>query len=142
MIVPDINLLIYAYNSDAPHHAAARKWWEGLMNGRRPIGIPAVVTVGFIRIATTSAVLERPFPVAETFDIVESWFSRRQVAWLEPGPRALDIFREAMILSHATGRLATDAYVAALAIENAAELHSNDADFGRFSGLRWVNPLE
>jgi predicted nucleic acid-binding protein len=31
--------------------------------------------------------------------------------------------------------------LAALAIEHHAELHSNDADFSRFPGLRWINPL-
>jgi hypothetical protein len=35
----------------------------------------------------------------------------------------------------------TDAHIAALAVENQAEVHSNDTDFGRFSGLRWTNPL-
>jgi predicted nucleic acid-binding protein len=39
------------------------------------------------------------------------------------------------------GNLTTDARLAAIAIEHQAELHSMDADFGRFSGLRWVNPL-
>jgi predicted nucleic acid-binding protein len=39
------------------------------------------------------------------------------------------------------GDLTTDAQLAALAIEHQAELHSNDADFGRFPELRWVDPL-
>ena len=37
--------------------------------------------------------------------------------------------------------LATDAHLAALAIENQAELHPNDTDFARFSGLAWRNPV-
>ncbi len=141
MIVPDINLLVYAYNRDAPWHEEARVWWEGAMNGRTPVAIPSIVVVGFIRLMTTTAVLERPFPISEAFDVVDSWFDRHQVSLLEPGPRALTLYRSAMTRSNATGRLATDAFLAALAIENAAELHSNDADFGRFPGLRWINPL-
>jgi hypothetical protein len=39
------------------------------------------------------------------------------------------------------GRLTTDAHLAALAIEHQCELCSNDADFARFPGLRWRNPL-
>jgi len=46
-----------------------------------------------------------------------------------------------MHASRASGRLTTDAHLAAMAIENQAELHSNDADFSRFTGLRWINPL-
>ena len=37
--------------------------------------------------------------------------------------------------------LVTDAHLAALAIENQAELQSNDTDFARFSGLAWRNPV-
>jgi hypothetical protein len=39
------------------------------------------------------------------------------------------------------GNLTTDAHLAALAGEHQAELQSTDADFGRFRGLRWVDPL-
>ena len=38
-------------------------------------------------------------------------------------------------------RLTTDAHLAALAMENQANLHTTDADFARFPGLRWENPL-
>lgn len=31
MILPDLNLLIYAYNLSAPDHTAARSWWEDVM---------------------------------------------------------------------------------------------------------------
>jgi len=34
------------------------------------------------------------------------------------------------------GDLTTDAHIAAL------EVHTTDADFARFSGLRWRNPLQ
>ncbi len=37
--------------------------------------------------------------------------------------------------------LATDVQLAAHAIEHGGEVHSNDRDFGRFEGLRWVDPL-
>jgi uncharacterized protein len=57
MIIPDINPLVYAYNSDAPHHTRAREWWEGLMNGSRPVAIPWFVTLGFVRLMTHPAVL-------------------------------------------------------------------------------------
>jgi predicted nucleic acid-binding protein len=50
----------------------------------------------------------------------------------------LESFANLQLLS---SELVTDAHLAALAIENQAELHSNDADFNRFPGLRWRNPL-
>jgi predicted nucleic acid-binding protein len=43
--------------------------------------------------------------------------------------------------SSGSSNLVTDAHLAALAMEHQAELHSNDNDFSRFSGLRWRNPV-
>jgi predicted nucleic acid-binding protein len=43
---------------------------------------------------------------------------------------------------NATANLVSDAYLAALAMEHNATLASTDADFGRFRGLKWINPLE
>jgi len=37
--------------------------------------------------------------------------------------------------------MSMDAHIAALAIDNQAEVHSNDRDFSLFPGLRWNNPL-
>ena len=91
MIIPDVNLLVYAYNSDAPFHPLAKRWWEGCLGGSQPVVIPWVVALGFVRLMTSRAVL--------------------------------------------------DAHIAALAIETQAVVHSNDSDFSRFPGLRWINPL-
>jgi uncharacterized protein len=50
VILPDVNLLIYAYNEDAPHHAAAKSWWEDLLTHGRPVRIPWAVVFGFVRL--------------------------------------------------------------------------------------------
>ena len=57
MIVPDVDLLVYAYNPDAPRHTDARRWWEGLVNGVEIVGIPWVVSTGFIRLSANPSVL-------------------------------------------------------------------------------------
>ena len=36
MIIPDVNLLVYSYNADAPFHLAAKRWWEGCQWLERP----------------------------------------------------------------------------------------------------------
>jgi len=141
MIVPDINLLVYAYNTDAPHHLEARSWWEACLSGTRTVGIPWVVMLGFVRIMSSRAVLLDPMTAAEALGHVLSWLERPQAQILVPGPRHLEILATIMNATGATGRLITDAHLAALAIESQAEVHSNDADFSRFPGLRWRNPL-
>jgi toxin-antitoxin system PIN domain toxin len=141
MIVPDLNLVVYAHNRDAPYHTAARAWWESLLNGAVPVAVPWVVVLGFVRLMTHRAVLVHPLPPADAMTRVRAWFARPNVEHLEPGPRHLDLLQELLTAAGAAGNLTTDAHLAALAIEHQCELHSNDNDFARFSGLRWRNPL-
>ncbi len=141
-MIPDVNLLVYAYNADAPHHEEAREWWESCLSERQTVGIPWVVALGFARIMTSRVVLTDPMESIEALAHVRSWLVRPQAHVLVPGPRHLEILIEIVTSARASGRLTTDAHLAAMAIETQAELHSNDADFSRFPGLRWVNPLE
>lgn len=141
MIVPDVNLLIYAYNRDAPHHQAAKAWWEELLSSDRPVGLPWATMLGFLRLMTHRAVLVTPLEPGKSVAIVRSWHTRSNVTVLEPGPRHLELLGRLFEALGTAGRLATDAHLAALAIEHQGELCSNDTDFARFPGLRWRNPL-
>ncbi len=64
MIIVDANLLLYAVNRDFPDHAQARHWWEPVLVGDRPVRLPWVVALAFIRISTSPKVFSRPLPVA------------------------------------------------------------------------------
>jgi uncharacterized protein len=141
MIVPDINLLLYAYNAGATHHRAARRWWERLLRGDQVVGLPWVVILGFVRLATTRGVFVEPATPLAAVDRVASWLARPGVSLLLPGPGHLETLRRTLSCTSG-GPLTTDAHLAALTIEHQAELHSNDADFSRFPGLRWRNPLD
>jgi toxin-antitoxin system PIN domain toxin len=141
VIVPDVNLLVYAYTARAPHHVAARSWWERLVSGDEPVGMPWAVSLGFLRLMTHPAVLETPMRPEQALAAVESWFERPNVQVLDPGPRHLRILRGLVEDLGLAANLTTDAHLAALAIEHGCTLVSNDADFGRFAGLRWTNPL-
>jgi hypothetical protein len=141
VIVPDLNLLIYAYNDGTPQHTPARRWWEDLLNGTERVGMPWVVTTGFVRLVTQRGPLGRPMTLEQVLDYVQEWFVFPHVAPLNPGAEHLTLFRQALAASGVGGNLATDAHIAALAMEYQAEVHSNDADFARFPGLRWRNPL-
>ncbi|HVR07292.1 MAG TPA: type II toxin-antitoxin system VapC family toxin [Thermoanaerobaculia bacterium] len=141
MILPDLNLLLYAYNSDAPKHERAKTWWETCLSDTRAVGLPWAVIVGYLRLMTTRGVQREPAPMPEAITHVRSWLERPQVEILTPGPRHLDLIDGLLRDARASGNLAVDAHLAALAIENNAEVHSNDSDFSRFPGLRWIDPL-
>jgi uncharacterized protein len=141
VILPDVNLLVYAYNRDAPHHGAARAWWEGLLNGETTVALAWAVSCGFVRLMTHRAVLARPLDPVLAVRHVRSWLERPNVELLDPGPRHLEILERLLGELGVGGNLTTDAHLAALAIEHQCELHSNDTDFARFAGLRWRDPL-
>lgn len=141
MILPDINLLVYAYNRDAPLHAEARAWWEEVLTTGKPVGLPWAVIKGFVRLMTHPSVVERPLRPGEAVSFVREWLEQPGVGILLPGPTHLDLFERLLKEAGVAGRLTTDAHLAALAIEHQCTLCSNDTDFSRFSGLRWINPL-
>jgi len=141
MIIPDVNLLVYAYNTDAPHHREAKRWWGGLMSGRQDVGLPWAVGLGFLRLMTSGKVMARPLTAAEALANVRAWMARTQVQVLTPGVRHLDILDGFAARQLISSTMTANAHLAALAIEFGAEIHSNDADFSRFPGLRCRNPL-
>lgn len=141
MILPDLNLLVYAYNSDAPDHTGARSWWEAVLTEPRPVVLPWAVSLGFLRLMTSRSVLVEPLSASEAIEFIRSWLARPQVRILQPGPGHLDLVDELAKAAGKAGSLTTDIHLAALAIEHGAELHTNDGDFKRFPGLRWTNPL-
>lgn len=141
MILPDINVLIHAYNQDSPRHAAARIWWERTLRSPRPVGLAWVVILGFIRLMTSRTVMENPMRPVEAIRRVRGWLTRPRVEILSPGEGHAEILFGLLEETGVAGSLTTDAHLAALAIEYQAELASTDADFARFRGLRWFNPL-
>ena len=141
MIIPDLNLLLYAYNDGSPNHEGARRWWSALLGGNEPVGVPWSVATGFVRLVTGPHVMGQPAPPDLAIDTVEEWFRLPHVSPVEPGRDHLRLMRRALAATGVGGNLVNDAHVAALAIEQQAEVHTNDADFARFPGVRWRNPL-
>ncbi len=141
MILPDINLLLYAYNPHVPQHAAASHWWESAMNGDELIGLPNEVSLGFVRIASHLRLGAAAVPVERARQVVETWLALPQVRVLTP---SADHFARVMNLvaqAFGGGSLISDAVLAAYAIDHRAVLQTNDGDFARFPGLQWHNPL-
>ncbi|HVS14004.1 MAG TPA: type II toxin-antitoxin system VapC family toxin [Thermoanaerobaculia bacterium] len=141
MILPDVNLLVYAHDELAPLHQPARAWWERALSGRESVALPWAALFGFIRLVTHPSVMRDPLPPSAAVERVRGWLARPAAEILEPGPRHLEIVTRLFAATGVAGALTTDTHLAALAIEHGCELHSNDSDFGRFPGLRWRNPL-
>jgi uncharacterized protein len=141
VIVPDVNLLLYAEIAAFPQHPAARRWWEDLLNGSRQVGLAAASLFGFVRISTNRRVFTEPLAVTDALTRVQRWLDQPNVSFLVPGSGHLPIAFRLLEQLGTAANLSTDVQLAAHAIEHNGEVHSNDGDFARFDGLRWVNPL-
>jgi toxin-antitoxin system PIN domain toxin len=141
MKVVDLNVLLYTVNRDAKHHAAALRWWEAAINGDEPIGLPWVVLLGFLRIATNAAIFPRALDAEAAIAKVDAWLALATTRMVREKDEHWDVLRSLLADSGAAGNLTTDAHLAALTITHGAVLVSFDGDFARFKGLRWETPL-
>ena len=141
MILPDVNLLLYAVDAASPRHGAARNWLEDRLSDTETVALSWSVLTAFVRLSTHPSVFERPLTSAQAFDIVEGWLEQPSVIVVHPGDRHHVRMRELLEPLGTAGNLVPDAHLAALAPEHGATLHSSDHDFARFAGLRWMDPL-
>jgi toxin-antitoxin system PIN domain toxin len=141
VIVPDVNLLVYAVHEESPVHARAARWLRALLDGDEPVGIPWMISIAFLRLVTNRRIFPNPFLVDDALAVVDGWYARRFVSAVEPGQEHWSILKRLLLTSGAAGNLTSDAHLAAICIERGAILHTADADFGRFPGLQWTNPL-
>lgn len=137
----DVNLLLYAVNRDSPRHAAAKPWLERALTGDEPVGFAWSVILAFIRISTNARIMSKPLRSEQAVSIVDEWLSLPAVTLVSPGDEHWRIIRGLLNDAGAAGNLASDAHLAALAIETGADLCSTDTDFARFPKVRWTNPL-
>lgn len=142
MILVDVNLLIYAVDSDSPHHRAARRWLEETLSGETHVGLAWIVLLAFLRITTRPDILVQPLPVAAALEYVEEWLQQPNVEPVSAGASHWPILRNLVAASGLAGNLTTDAHLAAMAIERGASLYSTDHDFQRFAGVDHINPLQ
>lgn len=140
MILPDANLLIYAYNIRTPEHGRAKAWLEECLSSSLPFLLSWQVITAFLRI-TTNRIFPHPLTITAADEIVSNWLAGPNTAIVLPTSRHWPILSRLLETSQATGPLVMDAHLAALAIEHGATLASADHDFKRFDGLKLINPL-
>lgn len=141
MILVDANLLVYAHVCGFPQHVAARRWLDTQIGGPGRVGLPWPSLLAFARLTSSPRIFERPLGIKAAWTQVRAWLGNPNV-WV-PVPTESHAAVLGPLIEAAASRpnLVPDAHLAALAIEHGLVLCSTDADFARFPGLRWQNPL-
>lgn len=141
MILPDVNVLLYAFRSDSTHHGAALAWVEALVNGDEAYGMSPQVLGSVVRLATHPRVFVAPSRLEDALAFARVLLEQPQCTAIVPGTRHWAIFEDLCRRAAASGNLVQDAWFAALAMESGCEWVTTDGDFARFPGLRWRRPF-
>jgi len=141
LILPDVNILIYAFRSDAENHSQYKAWLEAEINGPAAYGVSPQVLSSVVRICTHPRIFARPSMRDETLAFCRALLEQPNATVVTPGERHWSIFEAVCRQSRATGNLVQDAWFAALSIEAGAEWITTDGDYARFAGLNSRAPF-
>ena len=141
MILPDVNVLLFAFRSDSLDHSKYREWLQAIVNGEAAYGMSPQVLSSVVRIATHPGIFARPSRLDEALAFSTVLLEPANCQPIQPGPRHWGIFCDLCRRAQVSGNLVQDAWLAALAIESGCEWITTDRDYSRFEGLRWRTPL-
>ena len=141
MILPDVNVLLYALRPDAANHAKYHSWIEEVLNGDAAYGMSPQVLSSVIRVATHPGIFKHPTALSEALRFASELLYEPHCQIVEPGPRHWKVFTTLCSVSNVRGNLVPDAWFAALAIESGCEWITDDRDYARFDGLHWRPPF-
>lgn len=142
MIGVETNVLLYAHRKDVPQHAPALACMRRLTEGGRPWTIPWPCLHEFIGIATHPNIYQPPSTLDEVLTQIDVWRTSPWFVFLHETGDHLVHLTDILRASGAVGPKVHDAKIAAICVaHDLQELWSVDRDFGKFPGLRVVNPL-
>ena len=140
MMLPDVNVLIYALRSEMPQHAACRQWLLGIVDGQSQFAVSLQVLSAVVRISTNPRAFKAPSSLSTAFGFSQDLLDQPHCRIVEPGERHWLLFEKLCRDTDTRGSRMTDAWFAALAIEHGCEWITLDRDFARFPGLKWSTP--
>jgi len=138
VILPDVNVLIYAFRSDSPCHQLCNSWLTRTIASDAPFGLSPLACSALVRITSNRRVFHAPSPPGEGFAFCDYVINQPNCRVIETGERHWEIFRDLCLATNTQGSRLTDAWFAALAIEHGCEWITMDRDFARFPGLKWT----
>jgi toxin-antitoxin system PIN domain toxin len=140
MILPDVNVLIYAFRQDVPQHALCNSWLTSVVASNERFGLSPLALGAVVRVTTNVRSYRSPSTMEEAFRFCDYLRGQPNCRLVEPGDRHWDIFKRLCVEADIRGPRVTDAWYAALAIEWGCEWITMDRDYARFPGLSWRVP--
>lgn len=139
MVMPDVNVLVYAHRADERVHGPYKRWLTDLVNGPEPFALSLLVAVGFVRVVTNPKIYRLPTPLPTAIAVVDQLVAHPRCRVVGPSSQHWRHVADLCRATNAHGKLVADAQHAAIAINEGCTWATRDADFGVFAahGLRW-----
>ena len=141
MILPDVNVLVYAFRREAGQHEAYASWLAGVVDGADELALHDASLSGFVRIVTSPRFLEDPAPTRAALDFVDRLRGAARARWVPAGHQAWQ--RLGSLVggdSGIRGNRVPEAHLAGVALAHGCRLATADRGFARYPGLRWFDP--
>ena len=140
MILPDVNVLIYAFRKDSARHKVCKSWLDRIVEGDAQFGTSPLALSAVARIVTNPRIFRQPSPIEEAFAFCDNLLSQPHCEIVRSGSRHWTIFARICREAKVRGPRISDAWFAALAIERGCTWITYDRDYARFPGLAWREP--
>ena len=140
MILPDVNVLIYAFRSDATQHAICKRWLDDVIAADAQFGISPLALSAVARVTTNPRIFKEPSSIDDVLAYCNNLLNQPHCGVVQPGNRHWAIFSRLCRSAGVRGPLVADAWFAALAIEHGCTWITCDRDYARFPGLDWREP--
>ena len=141
MILPDVNVLVYAYRREADDHDAYADWLTTLVAGQDEFALTDHCLTGFLRIVTNPRIFSDPAPTAEALAFVDRLRRASRGRPITATPATWEVFAGHVAQDRGIrGNLVPDAYLAALAVSHGCRLATADRGFARYTGLEFFDP--
>lgn len=143
MFVVDTNVLVFAADRDAPHHARCLELIDSWRRQAAAWYTTWEIVYEFLRVVTHPRVLRRPWSAPEAWRFVDAILASPGLDLLVPTERHADVASGVIgELPHLAGNLLHDAHTAILMREHGVRrIYTRDTDFHRFPFLEPLDPV-
>ncbi len=134
--VLDSNILIYLAFEKAAEHASAKTVTDKILKANEVIILTEAVVLSFFRVST----LLKPTPLTphEGRSFIDALLGYPKIQLFAPTAQHYRNFGKRLEEDTITGNLVMDAHLAEVAILTNSTIVTNDDDFKRFPGVRFV----
>ncbi len=132
----DSNILIYLAFSGAAEHASAKAVTDRILKANEVVILTEAVVLSFFRVST----LLKPTPLTpgEARSFIDALLNYSKIQLFTPSVQHYRNFGTRLESDKIAGNLVMDAHLAEVAILTNSKIITNDNDFKRFPGVRFV----